>query len=119
MAFRDGNAVSPFDAKFQFSEQAWKRGAIDKTSAPVFPLRPDVRSGEQSAPTAYNIIGLDDISLLLQTRNLRCLLMRLPLHLHSIVSLRKDRRWINRRYRRAGRFGKRIINTSFLRFIMD
>ena len=61
MAFRDGNAVSPFDAKFQFSEQAWKRGAIDKTSAPVFPLRPDVRSGEQSAPTAYNIIGLDDI----------------------------------------------------------
>ena len=27
MSFRDGNAVSPFDAKFQFSEQAWKRGS--------------------------------------------------------------------------------------------
>ena len=61
IAFSDGNAVSPFDAKFQFSEQAWKRGAIDQNSAPVFPLRPDVRSGEQSAPSAYNIIGLDDI----------------------------------------------------------
>ncbi len=61
MAFRDGNAVSPFDAKFQFSEQAWKRGAIDQTSAPVFPLRPDIRSSEQSLPITPNIIGLEDI----------------------------------------------------------
>ena len=61
MSFRDGNAVSPFDAKLQFSEQAWKRDAIDQTGAPVFPLRPDVRPGEQSVPTTPNIIGLDDI----------------------------------------------------------
>jgi DNA mismatch repair protein MutL len=61
MAFRDGNAVSPFDAKFQFSEQAWKQGVIDQTGAPVFPLRPDVRPGEHSVLTPPNIIGLDDI----------------------------------------------------------
>jgi DNA mismatch repair protein MutL len=61
LSFQEGNAVSPFDAKFQFSEQAWKRGGIDQTSAPVFPLRPDVRSSEQSVPTTANIIGLDDI----------------------------------------------------------
>jgi DNA mismatch repair protein MutL len=61
MSFRDGNAVSPFDAKFRFSEQAWKQGAIDQTGAPVFPLRPNIRSGEQSVPTTPNIIGLDDI----------------------------------------------------------
>ena len=61
MSFRDGNAVSPLDAKFRFNEQAWKQGAIDQTGAPVFPLRPDMRSGEQSLPTTPNIIGLDDI----------------------------------------------------------
>ena len=61
MAFRDGNAVSPFDAKFQFSEQAWKRGAIDQTGAPVFPLRPGIRPSEQSLPITPNIIGLEDI----------------------------------------------------------
>lgn len=61
MSFREGNAVSPFDAKFQFSEQAWKQGTIDQTGAPVFPLRPDVRSGEQSVPLTPHIIGLDDI----------------------------------------------------------
>jgi DNA mismatch repair protein MutL len=61
MAFRDGNAVSPLDAKFQFNEHAWKQGVIDHTGAPVFPLRPDVRSIEQSGPTTPNIIGLDDI----------------------------------------------------------
>lgn len=61
MSFRDGNAVSPFDAKFRFSEQAWKQGAIDQTAAPVFPLRPDIRSCEQSTPTTPNVIGLDDI----------------------------------------------------------
>jgi DNA mismatch repair protein MutL len=60
MSFREGNAVSPFDAKFQFSEQAWKQGTIDQTGAPVFPLRPDVRSGEQSVPLTPHIIGLDD-----------------------------------------------------------
>lgn len=61
MSFREGNAVSPFDAKFQFSEQAWKQGTIDQTGAPVFPLRPNVRSGEQSVPLTPHIIGLDDI----------------------------------------------------------
>ena len=61
MSFRDGNAVSPFDAKFQFSEQAWKQGAIDQTGAPVFPLHPDVRSGEQPLPIKPHIIGLDDM----------------------------------------------------------
>jgi DNA mismatch repair protein MutL len=61
MSFRDGNAVSPFDVKFRFSEQAWKQGAIDQTGAPVFPLRPDIRSGEQSTPPTPHIIGLDDI----------------------------------------------------------
>jgi DNA mismatch repair protein MutL len=61
LSFQEGNAVSPFDAKFRFSEQAWKRGDVDQTGAPVFPLRPDVRSGEQSVPTTPNIIGLDDI----------------------------------------------------------
>jgi len=61
MSFREGNAVSPFDAKFQLSEQAWKLGALDQTGAPVFPLRPDVRPGEQSVSTTPHIIGLDDI----------------------------------------------------------
>jgi len=61
MSFRDGNAISPFDAKFRFGEQAWKQGAIDQTGAPVFPLHPNIRSGEQSVPTTPNIIGFDDI----------------------------------------------------------
>jgi DNA mismatch repair protein MutL len=61
MSFRDGNAVSPFDAKFQFGEQAWKPGESDHTGAPVFPLHPEVRSGEQSVPTTPHIIGLDDM----------------------------------------------------------
>jgi len=60
MAFRDGNAVSPFDAKFQFSEQVWNRGGNDLTGAPVFPLRPDVRPGEHVASTTPHIIGLDE-----------------------------------------------------------
>ena len=59
--FRDGNAVSSFDAKFKFSEQAWKRGAIDQSVAPVFPLHIDDKFKEQSLPTMPNIIGLDDI----------------------------------------------------------
>ena len=61
MSFRDGNAVSPFDAKFLFNGQAWKQGGNDQTGAPVFPLHPDVRTVEQSVPTIPNIIGLDDI----------------------------------------------------------
>jgi DNA mismatch repair protein MutL len=61
MSFREGNTVSPFDAKFQFSEQAWKLGALDQTGAPVFSLRPDVRPGEHSVSTTPHIIGLDDI----------------------------------------------------------
>jgi DNA mismatch repair protein MutL len=62
MSFRDGNAVSPFDAKFQFNDQAWKRGSIDQTGAPVFSLRPDFRSGEQPVSATPNIIGLEDIN---------------------------------------------------------
>jgi DNA mismatch repair protein MutL len=61
MSFRDGNAVSPFDAKFLFNGQAWKQGGNDQTGAPVFPLHPDVRTVEQSVPTIPNIIGLKDI----------------------------------------------------------
>jgi len=61
MSFREGNAVSPFDAKLQFNEQAWKQGSINQTGAPVFPLRPDVRASEHSEHTTPNIIGLDDI----------------------------------------------------------
>ena len=61
MSFGDGNAVSPFDSNFHFGEQAWKRGERDQAGAPVFPLHPDVRSGEQSAPTTPNIIGLNEI----------------------------------------------------------
>jgi DNA mismatch repair protein MutL len=59
MAFREGNAISPFDAKFQFSEHVWKQGGVDQAGAPVFPLRPDVRPGEHSATAETNIIGLD------------------------------------------------------------
>jgi DNA mismatch repair protein MutL len=61
MSFSGGNAVSPFDAKFQFDEQAWKRGENDLTGAPVFPLRPDIRSGEQPMSTTPHIIGLNEI----------------------------------------------------------
>ena len=60
MSFREGNAVSPQDAKFQFNELAWKRGMNGQTGAPVFSLRPDVRPGEQSAPTTPHVIGIDD-----------------------------------------------------------
>ncbi len=61
MSFREGNAISPLDAKFQFSEQTWKQGIIDQSGAPVFPFHPNVRFGEQSVQTISNIIGLDDI----------------------------------------------------------
>ena len=61
MSIQEGNAVSPLDAKFHFQERAWNQAAIDQTGAPVFPLHPDARSGEQSVPTTPHIIGLDNI----------------------------------------------------------
>ncbi|RPI03409.1 MAG: DNA mismatch repair endonuclease MutL [Ignavibacteriae bacterium] len=61
MSFRDGNAVSPIDAKIQFSDQSWKRSVIDQNGAPVFPLHPDVRTGDHTAATTPNIIGLEDL----------------------------------------------------------
>jgi DNA mismatch repair protein MutL len=61
MSFRDGNAVSPFDATFQFGDQGWKQSGSDHAGAPVFPLHPDARPGDQSGPMTPHIIGLDDI----------------------------------------------------------
>jgi DNA mismatch repair protein MutL len=61
MSFRDGNAVSPFDATFQFGDHGWKQGGSDHAGAPVFPLHPDARPGDQSGLTTPHIIGLDDI----------------------------------------------------------
>jgi DNA mismatch repair protein MutL len=61
MSMSDGNAVAPFDAKFQFDEQAWKRNENDHSGAPVFPLRPDIRSGDQTSSGVPHIIGLEEI----------------------------------------------------------
>ena len=60
MSFRDGNAVPSSDAKLQLDGHAWKRSIEDPTGAPVFSLRPGVRSGEPTTPTIPNIIGLEE-----------------------------------------------------------
>ena len=61
LLLNDGNAVSPMDAKFQYDTQAWKGGESDHTGAPVFPLHPEMRSGEQPAAGTPNIIGLNEM----------------------------------------------------------
>jgi DNA mismatch repair protein MutL len=62
MSFKDGNVISPFDAKLQFDSQVWKKGMDTPTSAPVFPIGMSVRPGEPLEPATPNIIGLVDLN---------------------------------------------------------
>jgi DNA mismatch repair protein MutL len=61
ISFQDGNAVSSIDAKLKFDANEWKSGATEQSGAPVFPIRPIARSDNSPAPTAPNIIGLEDL----------------------------------------------------------
>ena len=61
VSFKDGNAISPFDAKLQFDSQVWKKAIETQTSALVFPIGTIARPGEPKAPMTPNIIGLDEL----------------------------------------------------------
>jgi DNA mismatch repair protein MutL len=61
VSFREGNAISSSDGKLQLSGQEWKQSNEDQSGAPVFSLRPIMRSGEPTIQTTPNIIGLEYI----------------------------------------------------------
>jgi len=61
VSLKDGDAVSPADAKLQFDSQIWKKAIEIQTGAPVFPIGAASRPGELKLSITPNIIGLDEL----------------------------------------------------------
>jgi len=61
VSLKDGDAVSPVDAKLQFDSQIWKKAIEIQTGAPVFPIGAASRPGELKSSVTPNIIGLDEL----------------------------------------------------------
>ncbi len=63
ISLKEGDAISPFDAKLQFDSQVWKKTIEGQIGAPVFPIGIAARPSEPKSSMTPNIIGLDELEM--------------------------------------------------------
>jgi DNA mismatch repair protein MutL len=78
VSFKDGNAISPNEAKLQFDSHVWKKTIETQASAPVFPIGTIARPNEAKPPMTPNIIGLDELNPSVSSSE-----ASLPFNMHS------------------------------------